>query len=360
MNRSRLSAGALVGGLILAGCEKPEAGAPATNANPNSASKATNNALPATTVSSPQKINPEAANPMDVQLLGKCFGVGLAVPRLAAGSVYSSRSMIVEAIYFATAQSGAGLAGQVRTTGTITVSELGAQYSPSPSDRLIAQLGTQVHEFKLKNAQGNNNADSAISWLGNPHVLEYSHTLTNQAEANITVQFDGNNFATRVNGWSMLAGNRYDVDLLAQGSTRGVSDLDGQERKTQYQLTGTVKGPGVEVTVLEQHVLNMASATSLRLLHSQRGSATQIQSVVDSTMKCGGHTYRFDHVQTETGSKEKGFQSSGGIVAASGRVLRDDRPFGELALVNGTLVVAAGGGAIPVQLGQNSGGGNPQ
>lgn len=349
MNGSRLAASALVGGLILVGCEKPEAGAPATGANP----QATNNATPATTTSSPQKPNSLTTKPMDVQLLGNCLGVGLAVPRLVAGSVYSSRSMIVEAIYFATAQSGAGLSGQVRSTGTITLSEFGAQYSPAPSDRLVAQLGTEVHEFKLKNAQGNNNAESAIAWLGNPHILEYSHTLTNQAEANITVQFDGNTFVTRVNGWSMLAGNRYDVDLLAQGATRGVSDFDGQERKTQYQLTGTVKGSGVEVTVKEQHALSLASATSLRLLHSQRGSATQIQSVVNSTVKCGGHTYRFDQVQTETGSKEKGFQSSGGIVAASGRVLRDESPFGELLLVNGSVVVAAGGDVIPVQLGQS-------
>lgn len=292
-----------------------------------------------------------AKEPMDTPSIANAFGAALAMPRFASDNAQSSRSMLVEAVYFATGQTGSGQFGQITSTGTVQVSELGAVYSPAPTDKLIIQLGAQTHEFKLKNAQGNNNAATALSWILSPHVLEYTHTMPNQAEANLSVQFDGNNFSARISGWAMLGSQRYEVDLTAQGTSSGSSDGTGAERQTQYRMTGTIRGGGADVTVLEEHTVSFASAIGLNLLASQRGNATQIRSVSSSSVKIGGDIYKFNNIQAESGMKERGNQSSGGMVSAAGLVTKNDAPFGEVMLQNGAVVVAAGGNVIPLRLG---------
>lgn len=315
--------------LVYSGCSKNDATAP--TGDPTIQPKGT----------------PSNSTEMNTSPLGVC----IALPRLVATGVYSSRSMLVEGVYFATAQSGAGMRGQITSTGTITLSQIGAQYDPTPTDRLIGKIENQVHEFVLSKANGNNMADSAISWLASPHELEYTHTIPNQAEAHVSVKFDGRNFEVAVTGWAKLLGQRYDVNLAARGGTQGVRDFDGQDIDTQYQLTGTVKGNGVEVDVQETHVIKLVSATSLQTLPSMRGTASQLRCVLNSVVRDGKDSYRFNNVQVEAGTKEKGGQSSAGIVAASGSILKNDRPFGECSVQNGALVVIVGNTALPIQLG---------
>jgi hypothetical protein len=67
-----------------------------------------------------------------------------------------------------------------------------------------------------------------------------------------------------------------------------------------------------------------------------------VRSTIASTAKSGGDAYRFVDVQVETGAKEKGGQSSSGVVATSGRILRNAKPVAECALQNGVPVAVAG------------------
>jgi len=119
-----------------------------------------------------------------------------------------------------------------------------------------------------------------------------------------------------------------------------VSDLDGANRRRATKER-TVKGSGVEWTCTSRHASNFASATSIGLLYSQRGFAEQVRSTITSTAKTGGDAYRFDDVQVESGAKEKGGQASSGIVATSGRILRNEKPFAECSLQNGVPVAVS-------------------
>ena len=107
------------------------------------------------------------------------------------------------------------------STGTVVVSPLGTNYVPSPTDRLVVRIGEQTHEFVLKQAQGNNQASTAISWLLSPHILQYTHRIPDFGEAEVAEQFDGQRFNVKVTGSAKLNNQRYDVNLTAAGLTGG-------------------------------------------------------------------------------------------------------------------------------------------
>jgi hypothetical protein len=283
-----------------------------------------------------------------VSIAAKALPVAFVLPRLAAAGVMSSRSMVAEAVYFASAQTGGLLLGAITRTGTVTVTQSGAVYSPSPSTKLVVKVGDQVDEFESIDAAGGNGAATAAEWLMAPHRLSYKHRIPNQAEATVSEKFDGTRFEARLNGWATLNGIRYDVDLTSRGSTQGQGDLDGRESQTRFTITGTIHGDGVDVAVSETDSSNYASAVSIALLYSQRGWADQAKCTITSTAKAGGETFRFDDVQVESGAKEKGGRSSSGVVATSGRILRDDKPFAECMLQNGVPVAVAGANVIPL------------
>src|SRR5436190_361965 len=77
---------------------------------------------------------PAPARGMDDSLKGG-LTVAFGLPRLVAENIYQSRSMVAEAVYYATAATGAAQFGRVMSTGTIVVSALGTNYAPSPADR---------------------------------------------------------------------------------------------------------------------------------------------------------------------------------------------------------------------------------
>src|SRR6185503_7524034 len=132
------------------------------------------------------------------------------------------------------------------------------------------------------------------------------------------------------------------------GFTQGVVDADGADTKTHSDLTGSITGDDVVLEVHEQHINIFASSTSLRLMPSMRGSANQFFSTIGNVLKTGGETYRYNNIQVETGSKEKGNQGSAGVVAVKGIILRNDRPFAECTLQNGIPIAVAGGTVIPL------------
>jgi len=290
---------------------------------------------------------PAPASAGDAAALGIAFGL----PRAVAAAVQSSRSMVVEAVWFASAQNGFSLTGQVTRTGTVTVTQLGAQFAPTPTDKLVVQIGDQVHEFESIDATVNPQADSPTAYLQAPHRLAYLHRLRDQGEARIDERFDGGAFESSVTGWTTLAGRRYDVALTARGGGQGNGGLDGAESQTRYELAGTVRGGGVEVDVRERHSTSYASAVSLGLLYSQRGWASRFEATIGSAVRTGGARYAFADVQVQTDAKEKGGQRSDDVTQVAGAILRDGRPFAQIQLQGGVAVaVAAGGAVIPLAL----------
>lgn len=92
--------------------------------------------------------------------------------------------------------------------------------------------------------------------------------------------------------------------------------------------------------------MQFVSAQSLRLLPSQRGSASRTRSQTNSTVRCAGAEFRFDGVRAESGTKEKGGQTTGGVVALEGRILRDGAPFADCRLEGGLPLAVTARGAL--------------
>ena len=305
---------------------------------------------------SPQKPPKPAASPAmgggDVNL-ATALPIAFGLPRVVAINAYLSRSLVVEAVYQATALSGAGMMGQITNTGTLSAAYGGGfQYSPQPNDRLVVNLGPQqAHEFVVRQAQGNNQARTASEWVMSPHMLQYLHRLPGQAEGEMTAQFNGSQFQVQVRGWYVQSGTRYDLNLSATGQTSGSSGVDGQDSQTQYDLTGTVSGGGLEVEVHERHSSTMAAATSLRLLPSQRGSASRFNGVLNNVLRVGGEEYRFQNVQVQTDQRTRGTNTGqAGLTLLEGLVVRSGQPFGQLVLQVGQAFLQTNSGVIPLDM----------
>jgi hypothetical protein len=273
--------------------------------------------------------------------------LAFGLPRIAAANVYMSRSMVVEAVYQATALSGGALYGRIVNTGTLAQGYGGAfQYSPQPTDRLVVHFGGQVHEFVVHEAQGNPQAMTSDAWLLSPHLLRYRHRLGNEAEADITVSYDGSAFEVSVQGWTTQWGERYELDIRTAGRQAGVRDYGGQDIQTVYDVAGTIRGQGLELTVQERHVSSLVAATSPRLLPSQRGTASQSSSTLNNVLSLGGARYQLRDVQIESGSQARAGQGSAGMTGVSGTVLRDGEPYGRFVYQGGRAILETSDGPI--------------
>jgi hypothetical protein len=285
--------------------------------------------------------------------LATALPIAFGLPRVVAMNAYLSRSLVVEAVYQATALSGAGMMGQITNTGTLTAAYGGGfQYSPQPNDRLVVNLGPQqTHEFVVRQVQGNNQARTAAEWVMSPHMLQYLHRLPGQAEGEMSAQFNGSQFQVQVRGWYVQSGTRYELNLSATGQTSGSSGVDGQDSQTQYVLTGTVSGGGLEVEVHERHSSTMAAATSLRLLPSQRGSASRFNGVLNNVLRVGGEEYRFQNVQVQTDQRTRGTNTGqAGLTLLEGLVVRSGQPFGQLVLQAGQAFLQTNSGVISLDM----------
>lgn len=276
----------------------------------------------------------------------KGLAVAFALPRVVALGVVSSGNLCVEAVYQATILSGGAQSGRIVSTGTLQVGQFGPQYSPAPADRLVVTIGGKTHEFVLKDAQGNMQAESAGQWLAAPHVLEYSHKMGSDAEATIRNRFDGSRFDVSVEGWYTQAGTRYDVKLTAAGGAAGERDATGADTRTGYDLRGTIRAPDIEVDVDERHATTFASAMGLDRLPSQRGSASRFEATIRNVLRASGAEYRFDQVRVQADSRTKGNDTTSGVTGLEGAVLRDGAPFGRCVLAGERAMLVTDAGPI--------------
>ncbi|MFO1053317.1 MAG: hypothetical protein U1F36_13980 [Planctomycetota bacterium] len=267
------------------------------------------------------------------------------LPRIVAADLMASRSMVVEAVYRASALSGATSRGAVTSTGTLAVDAQGEpRWVATPGDRLVVELGGAHHEFVLRSAQGDNTQGSAVEWLSRPHTLSYHHEVKGGPSAEVDVQFDGTRFWVHVAGDAAYDGGKVEIDLVAEGASQGVGDLDGADRTTQYACTGTLQGDGFAVEVRETQSIRFASATSLRLLPGQRGAASSATTRIDSLLRSGDAEYQFDGVQVRSDYAEKGGRVRNQETHVQGAVLHGRSPFGDCSLVDGVpvLITTAG------------------
>jgi hypothetical protein len=280
------------------------------------------------------------------------LAIAFGLPRIVAVNAYLSRYMVVEAVYQATALSGAGMYGQITNTGTLTAEYGVLQYLPEPMDRLVVRLGQETHELFVQEAQGNNMAPSATSWLFSPHVLRYRHVMPGQADVQLAVQFDGMNFQSEVAGWYEQSGHRYDLDLVANGQSMTQRDMTGQEARTEYDLSGRVTREGFALEVAERHASSMAAANHpSRLLPSQRGSASRFNGTINSLLRLGEVELKFQDVQLQTDMMARRGTGSAGLTHVSGQVLRNGAVLGRFVLDSGLAFLNAGSDRIPMDLG---------
>lgn len=193
----------------------------------------------------------------------------------------------------------------------------------------------------------NSMAPDAGSWLMSPHILRYRHSIPEQAEADLSVRYDGQSFETGVKGWYVHADVRYEIDLTASGGSTSVRDFHGQEVGTQYDMTGRILGGGIELEVAERHGFQMVAATSSKfLLPSQRGMASQFVGTLSNVLRAGADEFRFRQVLVETGMKAKGGQGQAGITRLEGEVLRNGEPFGACSLQAGRAILVTEAGSL--------------
>jgi len=276
--------------------------------------------------------------------------IAYGLPRVVSTNVYLSRAMVVQAVYAASQMSGSAFTGRVATTGTLAQTPVGWQYAPTPTDKLIVRFGGQNHEFVVRNVQGNAAAPTPDAWLMLPHALSYRHTLPDVGEADIEATFDGQRFEANITGWTTVQGKRYDVTLRAAGATASQSDGSGQEVRTEYAVTGKLSGAGVEVDVNERHVSTMASASSLRLLPSQRGFASRFNGTINNVLRVGGETYAFQNVTVVTDQSARGGQGNAGVTAAGGQVTRNGSAWGTCVLQAGRVFLQTAGGPVALDV----------
>lgn len=279
------------------------------------------------------------------------LAIAFGLPRIVAVNAYLSRALIVEAVYQATALSGSAYYGQITNTGTLTAAHGGLQYLAQPADRLVLQLGQERHEFVVKEARGNMQAQTATAWLLMPHVLRYTHIMPGQAEAEMAVQYDGVSFLSEVTGWYVQSGQRYDINLRASGQSQTQRGIDGQEAQTAYDLTGTISRQGFVLDVAERHAMSLAAAIHpSRLLPSQRGSASRFNGTINNTLKSGDVEYKLDNVRVQTDMVARGGTGSAGLTGLDGGILRNGQPLGQCVLQNGQAFLAIQSALIPLDL----------
>lgn len=278
------------------------------------------------------------------------FSIAFGLPYVVADSVSQSRDMVVEAVYKATELTGSAQYGQVANTGTLTVKGDNVKYSPKPRNRLVVKIEGYTHEFVIKEAQGNNMAPTATSWLLDPHLLHYVHKMSGVFETEIKERFDGARFTGEVKGWYKYKDTRFDMNLTSSGGSSGTRDYHGQETKIKYGIKGKVTGGGIEVQVDEQHAMETASATNLRLLYSMRGSASRFDAALNNVLRMGGKEYKLQNVQVQTDSKTRGGESSFAITQFNGAVLKDGQPYAQCLLNQGYGALKTASGMIALEL----------
>ena len=279
----------------------------------------------------------------------KGLAVAFGLPRVAIVGANTSRNTLVESVYGASQLAGMGT---VVNTGTVTVTQAGAQYQPSPADKLVVKFGDLTQEFVIRDAAGDATQSTAAGFLQRPHRLSYRHSIPGQAEGDMAVNFDGQGFSATIKGWSVFHGQKYDVDLQVEGRvvTAGGFTADGGGSRTAYQVKGRITHAEFDVDVDERHEIAFESAYSLDLLHSQRGFASRLTATLNNRLRVKSAEYRLDNVQVVTDVMEKGFKSSQGVVSSTGRVLLNGSEFGDIALVGNTSVLRTRSGNITLDL----------
>jgi hypothetical protein len=300
--------------------------------------------------SSTQDASGAQGSPAPRDVAAESLAVAFGLPRVIATNVYLSRGLLVEAVYQATALSGGGYTGQIASTGTLEPGLGGYVYSPQPADRLVVKLEGQVHEFNVKEAQGDTQALTASAWLMAPHAMRYTHSLAGQADVEIAARYDGASFSVEVKGWYEQSGKRYELELAASGRSAGQSDYHGQEVETAYDIKGKITADSLELDVDERHTSALASATSLRLPYSMRGSASRFGAVINNTLRSSGVEYKLQDVRIQTDMKTKGGESRAGLTLVEGEVLREGRAFGRCVLRAGSAILETDSGPITLDL----------
>jgi len=249
--------------------------------------------------------------------------VGTALPLAIVTQAWLSREVTVQSVYRATQLSGTG---RVTNTGTLTEMPGGqVTYSPLPDNRLVVVRHDGTYEIEVIGVQGGL-AASPEAFLNSNYDLQYIYRQPDTVEFEIRTIQIGPGFAATIKGWIVHDGDRYELDVGAEGGSLSEhGGRAGTENQTQYKLTGSAAGPNAELTIAETHFAYLVS-------HGN-DVVTQSRDTSGSIVRTGGDTFRWSDVDVVKVLRSYGANMRPVFDAQTqwkveGRVLKNDQPFG--------------------------------
>ena len=198
----------------------------------------------------------QAPGAADVSKGGSFLAAGVTIPirRLEIEQVFASIG--VDAVYFATMQSGNT---RLVTNGTIT--ETGQQqysYAPKPDDRLRLKFASgQIVEYRFGDFQGDYSQPDGARFLRNNHFLRFRFKSSWGTNVVVRMRREGRQYQNSVKGQVADGPTRYEVSTTTQGTI--VTDIGGSgaEYDSREEVSGTASAKDFEVAIHEQFRYHM-------------------------------------------------------------------------------------------------------
>lgn len=205
-----------------------------------------------------------------------------------------------------------------RLTGTVTVSQQGMSYAPRPSNELILQLGPERIRLSVK--QCRSQAGGNIKrFLKVPHTIEARFRLKGQDLRFLEHEGRGGSRAY-FKGTVKSGKRRLRLNLQVRKTTRSESDASGAGSKSVGTITGTVRGKGFVIDAAVQSVEEFQATA--------RQSANSKVTRLNTQLKTGGATYRWNNVTLKTSFFDGHPSSVDSFWGARGQVTKDGAPWG--------------------------------
>jgi hypothetical protein len=268
--------------------------------------------------------------------------------------MHESRTIMVQAVYYATVLSGRGGTGTVVTNGTLTQlapDTLQFRYAPAPADKLMVKLaGRPDHELRITEVRGNLQAATPDAFLNASHSLAYVHVIPGQASMRITTKNVDGRWSYAARGSFVHETKSYQVDLRSQGVYSFENDMSGAHNKNQYTVQGKIEGDGLVVALSEEHKFELVSA---RWVNNRQRTVSHSVDVSNNTLTVGRDSFQWVDARIAKVFVNGKPSSVDRDWKATGEVRRNGRPFGTYRLDSGAgklrALLVAGGEVVELE-----------
>lgn len=177
------------------------------------------------------------------------ISAGVTVPLYRGELEYSLSTTLVDAVYFATMQTGNET---LHTFGTITeVGDGTYTYTDDVTDvlRVIFANGVRL-EFNIQNLNGDFSQPDGQRFLRKDHVVDYLLKSSTGIDATIALHRQGGAYTNTITG-TLTDGIVYSVGTKTEGEVTRDIDPPGVNYESRERNTGTITSDGFSVTLDE-------------------------------------------------------------------------------------------------------------